>query len=47
MQLRLFRDGARDYIVYQAYDAWHHGVPTLRIAPLAWSSDGWPTAETD
>ena len=43
----VFRDGARDYIVYHAYDAWHHGVPTLRIAPLSWSSDGWPTAKID
>lgn len=43
----VFRDGARDYIVYHAYDAWHHGIPTLRIAPLAWSRDGWPTAQTD
>lgn len=43
----VFRDGGRDYIVYHAYDAWHHGIPTLRIAPLSWSSDGWPTAETD
>jgi arabinan endo-1,5-alpha-L-arabinosidase len=41
------RDGGRDYIVYHAYDAWHHGIPTLRIAPLSWSSDGWPTADTD
>jgi arabinan endo-1,5-alpha-L-arabinosidase len=43
----VLRDGARDYIVYHAYDAWHHGIPTLWIAPLSWSSDGWPTAETD
>ncbi|HXS21129.1 MAG TPA: arabinan endo-1,5-alpha-L-arabinosidase [Steroidobacteraceae bacterium] len=41
------RDGDREYIVYHAYDAWHHGIPTLRIAPLSWSSDGWPTADTD
>jgi len=41
------RDGDRDYIVYHAYDAQHHGIPALRIAPLAWSSDGWPTADMD
>jgi arabinan endo-1,5-alpha-L-arabinosidase len=39
----VFRDGNRDYIVYHAYDAWHHGIPTLRIAPLAWTADAWPT----
>jgi arabinan endo-1,5-alpha-L-arabinosidase len=43
----VFRDGSRDYIVYHAYDAQHHGIPTLRIAPLSWSSDGWPAAVTD
>lgn len=43
----VFRDQGREYIVYHAYDAWHHGIPTLRIAPLTWSSDGWPTTNTD
>ena len=42
----VFRDADRDYIVYHAYDAWHHGIPTLRISPLTWSGDGWPTADT-
>jgi arabinan endo-1,5-alpha-L-arabinosidase len=42
----VFRDGAKDYIVYHAYDAWHDGIPTLRIAPLVWSEDGWPVADT-
>ena len=49
------KDG-RDYIVYHAYnkppDMKHPskvdrklvGAPYLRIAPLVWSSDGWPTA---
>jgi len=40
----ILRDGASDYIVYHAYDARHEGTPTLRIAPLIWSDDGWPTA---
>jgi arabinan endo-1,5-alpha-L-arabinosidase len=40
----VFRDKGRDYIVYHAYDARRGGVPTLRIAPLEWSADGWPTA---
>lgn len=43
----VFGDGGRDYIVYHAYDAWHHGIPTLRIAPLSWSRDGWPRAQSD
>jgi arabinan endo-1,5-alpha-L-arabinosidase len=40
----VLRDGGRDYIVYHAYDAAKNGMPTLRIAPLQWSSEGWPTA---
>ena len=40
----ILRDGAQDYIVYHAYDARRQGTPTLRIAPLMWSPDGWPTA---
>ncbi|MBB5728340.1 arabinan endo-1,5-alpha-L-arabinosidase [Sphingomonas prati] len=35
----------RDYVVYHAYDRTKDGVPTLRIAPIAWGADGWPTAE--
>ena len=40
----ILKDGERYYIVYHAYDARRQGVPTLRIAPLVWSQDGWPTA---
>lgn len=40
----ILRDEDRDYIVYHAYDARREGQPTLRIAPLVWSADGWPTA---
>jgi len=40
----ILRDGNTDYIVYHAYDARRQGVPTLRIAPLVWSAEGWPTA---
>ncbi|MEJ2815226.1 arabinan endo-1,5-alpha-L-arabinosidase [Caulobacter sp. CCG-8] len=40
----VLRDGARDYIVYHAYDAKTGGVPTLRIQRLAWTDDGWPVA---
>ena len=37
-------DGATDYIVYHAYDKEHGGAPTLRIAPIRWTADGWPRA---
>jgi arabinan endo-1,5-alpha-L-arabinosidase len=40
----VLQDRDRDYIVYHAYDTANDGVPTLRIRPLAWSADGWPTA---
>ncbi|MGA7712395.1 MAG: arabinan endo-1,5-alpha-L-arabinosidase [Rhizomicrobium sp.] len=40
----ILRDPGQDYIVYHAYDARRDGTPTLRIAPLIWSADGWPTA---
>jgi arabinan endo-1,5-alpha-L-arabinosidase len=38
-------DGGKDYIVYHAYDKEHGGAPTLRIAPIRWTADGWPRAE--
>jgi arabinan endo-1,5-alpha-L-arabinosidase len=40
----ILKDGEQYYIVYHAYDARRQGTPTLRIAPLIWSADGWPTA---
>jgi arabinan endo-1,5-alpha-L-arabinosidase len=40
----ILRDLGQDYIAYHAYDARRDGTPTLRIAPLVWSQDGWPTA---
>jgi arabinan endo-1,5-alpha-L-arabinosidase len=41
-----FRDkDGTDYVVYHAYDKEKKGAPTLRIAPLRWGADGWPTAE--
>jgi arabinan endo-1,5-alpha-L-arabinosidase len=42
----ILRDKSGDYIVYHAYDRLHDGAPTLRIAPLVWSADGWPLAVT-
>jgi len=40
----VLQDRTQDYIVYHAYDADNRGMPTLQIAPLAWSADGWPRA---
>lgn len=39
----ILRDNGVDYIVYHAYDAETSGTPTLRIAPLVWDADGWPS----
>ena len=33
------------YVVYHAYDKQADGAPKLRIAPIRWDADGWPTAE--
>ena len=38
----VLRDEARDYLVYHAYDAQQEGRAVLRIAPIDWTSDGWP-----
>jgi arabinan endo-1,5-alpha-L-arabinosidase len=35
--------GDRAYNMYHAYDA-QNGVPTLRIAELAWDTDRWPVS---
>jgi arabinan endo-1,5-alpha-L-arabinosidase len=42
----LYRDRDRDLIVYHAYDTQHDSAPTMRLAELSWSADGWPTALT-
>lgn len=36
--------GGHDFIAYHAYDAQKGGAPTLRMAVLVWSPDGWPVA---
>jgi arabinan endo-1,5-alpha-L-arabinosidase len=33
----------QDYLVYHTYDADHDGAPTLRLSPITWTPDGWPT----
>lgn len=38
------RDGDRDLIVYHAYDTTQDALPTLRISPISWDADGWPSA---
>ena len=42
----VFSDDGQDYIVYHAYDKLNHGVPTLRIDPITWTDDGWPTVKS-
>jgi arabinan endo-1,5-alpha-L-arabinosidase len=39
----LFR-GSTAYNVYHSYDANANGRVTLRIAEIAWDSDGWPVS---
>jgi arabinan endo-1,5-alpha-L-arabinosidase len=39
----VLRDPDRDYLVYHAYDAQNNGIPTLRISPIGWTPDGWPS----
>jgi arabinan endo-1,5-alpha-L-arabinosidase len=41
----VLRDAGKDYLVYHAYDAEHEGRATLRISPISWTADGWPTAQ--
>lgn len=40
----LMHDRDRDLIVYHAYDVEHDAAPTLRLAELNWTDDGWPVA---
>jgi arabinan endo-1,5-alpha-L-arabinosidase len=40
----VLQEGGVEKLVYHAYDAEWHGVPTLRVAPLVWDAEGWPTA---
>lgn len=40
----VLQEASGDKILYHAYDAEFAGVPTLRVKPLRWRADGWPTA---
>jgi arabinan endo-1,5-alpha-L-arabinosidase len=39
----ILQDKSGDKLVYHAYDSDARGVSTLRISPLFWDSDGWPS----
>ena len=32
----------KDYLVFHAYDSQNEGRPTLKIAEIRWTKDGWP-----
>lgn len=38
----IYNDNGRDIVVYHSYDAENEAAPTLRIAEMRWSDDGWP-----
>ena len=39
----ILHDARQDLIVYHAYDANRNGAPMLRIDPIKWDAQGWPT----
>ena len=39
----VFHTGGRDYVALHAYDREYRGVATLRVHPITWGDDGWPT----
>jgi arabinan endo-1,5-alpha-L-arabinosidase len=39
----ILQDKNGETLVYHAYDTEWRGIPTLRIAPLIWDLEGWPT----
>lgn len=39
----ILQDNGTDYLVYHAYDAESQGAATLRIDPIVWDADGWPS----
>lgn len=43
----ILQDKDGDKLVYHAYDANARGASTLRIAPLVWDRDGWPSVKEE
>lgn len=43
----ILQENGVDYMVYHAYDAEAAGTPTLRIDPLGWDDDGWPSIASE
>jgi arabinan endo-1,5-alpha-L-arabinosidase len=43
----VLQENGVEYLVYHAYDADSQGVFTLRIAPLEWDEEGWPSVSED
>jgi arabinan endo-1,5-alpha-L-arabinosidase len=43
----IVKDGRRELLVHHFYDGTENYVPTLAIAPLKWTRDGWPEVATD
>jgi arabinan endo-1,5-alpha-L-arabinosidase len=41
----ILQENGVEYIVYHAYDARLQGAATLRIDPLVWDDEGWPSIE--
>lgn len=39
----IMRDGRKDLLVYHSYDAEANGMPKLRIEPIRWDKEGWPS----
>lgn len=39
----VLQDAGGERLVYHAYDADWRGTPTLRIQPLQWDAEGWPS----
>jgi arabinan endo-1,5-alpha-L-arabinosidase len=41
----IFNDGDREWFSFHFYDQARGGAPTLAVAPLSWSADGWPVLQ--
>ncbi len=39
----VMRDGHKDLLIYHSYDGQQNGAPMLRIDPITWDHDDWPT----